>query len=315
MSGQKVFWKSALKASVLLWFLTGAIFTVVVYLNLGALFSEVLPALRAGAFTRASLESLQPIMIFLTFLCVFSWVGFAFIYDRIPLKWGLLKVFAFDAVLSAITFFLIKTQPIVMLLIGPFYEAFANPAFMIVYLAAWSIAYWWLFEFFKKQENDAFGREAIPAPIQKRIIAYVIDEIFLGIVAFAVFILAIIMAIGKGLVLDRLDLGGALSLAGMNFLNILMAVVLFGFLLRCFYFTVIEARFGASLGKQFMKIRVATENGEKIGLQEAFFRNAPKFVPGLDTFLLLEILFIIQSKKQQRLFDRVAETVVVSAGK
>ena len=311
---KKVFWKSALKASILLWFLTSIIFTVFIYLNFSSFVGELLPALRSGGITREGIESAQPVILFITFLCVFSWVGFAYIYDKIPLKWGLLKVFAFNAIISAIEFFLIQSQPIIIAVIRPFYETFTNPPFVIGYLVVWSVAYWRLFEYYKKQEENYLGETVSkPALLQNMIIAYIIDEVFLWLVSAAIVVLSIIALFGKGIILGQWTGENALLAVSMTAIPVVLAVFFFRFLIGCFYWTILEARFGASIGKRLMKIQVVRENGEKIGFQDAFFRNAPKFISGLDTFLILEFLFIIQSKKQQRLFDRVAQTVVVSS--
>ena len=78
------------------------------------------------------------------------------------------------------------------------------------------------------------------------------------------------------------------------------------------YFILPEGRFGVSPGKMIMGLRVLKTNGIKIGYKEAILRNIPKIL-GNSALILVDALLmvLIYRKERQRVFDRVAETIVV----
>ncbi len=73
------------------------------------------------------------------------------------------------------------------------------------------------------------------------------------------------------------------------------------------YFPVTEGRFGQTLGKRLLGLRVLRENGLPIGYKEAFLRRIPFYF----RFTVPDALFIFFRAKRQRAFDIVARTVVV----
>lgn len=76
------------------------------------------------------------------------------------------------------------------------------------------------------------------------------------------------------------------------------------------YFTYLEGSRGATFGKQVFRLRVTKVDGGRIGYREALIRNLVKMFPPL---LVLDALFLLLffSNEQQRVSDRLAETIVV----
>jgi uncharacterized RDD family membrane protein YckC len=75
-----------------------------------------------------------------------------------------------------------------------------------------------------------------------------------------------------------------------------------------FYFPLLEWRWGQTIGKRAMKLRVVTIGGERISLLAAFIRRLPLFMQ----FFPLDALFALFTERHQRAFDMVARTVVTS---
>ena len=73
------------------------------------------------------------------------------------------------------------------------------------------------------------------------------------------------------------------------------------------YFPVLEARFGQTLGKRVLGLRVLKENGLPIGFKEAFLRRLSFYFE----LLPVDALFIPFTEKKQRVFDIIAQTIVI----
>ncbi len=73
------------------------------------------------------------------------------------------------------------------------------------------------------------------------------------------------------------------------------------------YFPLLEGRFGQTLGKRLLKLRVLGTNGLPIGYKEAFIRRLSYYFE----IFWVDTLFIPFSEKKQRAFDVIARTVVV----
>lgn len=86
---------------------------------------------------------------------------------------------------------------------------------------------------------------------------------------------------------------------------ILFGIALFGF--SIIYFPLLEARFGRTLGKYIMKIRVVDENGRPIRLGQAIVRRLSYYFD----LLVLDAIFIPFTDKKQRGLDILAKTIVV----
>lgn len=78
------------------------------------------------------------------------------------------------------------------------------------------------------------------------------------------------------------------------------------------YYIVLEAEIGQTLGKKAVGIKVVTETGDPIDYRASLVRNVLRIVDGL-FFYLVGAIFVYRSADAQRLGDRIANTVVVSA--
>lgn len=76
--------------------------------------------------------------------------------------------------------------------------------------------------------------------------------------------------------------------------------------LGIFYFPLLEAHYGRTLGKHLMRIRVVRESGSPIGLGQAFVRRLSFYFD----MLWVDALFVFFTDKNQRALDIVAKTVV-----
>lgn len=135
--------------------------------------------------------------------------------------------------------------------------------------------------------------------IGKRVGAQIIDIILMGIVFFVV--LTVFGALGGAAGPDS-SVGGAISSIG-----VLLAIGLslgYGFLLEGFWD-------GYTVGKKLLGIKAVNEDGSELSAVDAFIRNIPApFSLGWLAYLVA-LLSMAESDKRQRLFDRLAGTVVV----
>ena len=79
------------------------------------------------------------------------------------------------------------------------------------------------------------------------------------------------------------------------------------------YFTVLQGAYGQTVGKMAVKIKVVKEDGTKIDYVDAFVRTLLLFVDFIPVLFLLGAILIWTSDKKQRLGDRAARTIVVTA--
>jgi uncharacterized RDD family membrane protein YckC len=99
----------------------------------------------------------------------------------------------------------------------------------------------------------------------------------------------------------------SLHLTGAPLLATTVGTALLGIL----YFWIMEAIFGATLGKAFLGIQVRRVTGEGPGFRAAFIRTLARLLDVLPAFYLLGWLFAVLSMKRQRIGDRMAGTVVI----
>ncbi len=122
----------------------------------------------------------------------------------------------------------------------------------------------------------------------KRVIAYIIDAIVIGVVAaVALFILD--------------------TIGFPDWLKGLLALMFF-----YGYFTYLEGTTGQTLGKRAMSIRVVELDGQPISMGASLIRNLLRIVDSI-FFGLVGLVLIIFTQKKQRLGDFAAQTVVVNA--
>lgn len=77
------------------------------------------------------------------------------------------------------------------------------------------------------------------------------------------------------------------------------------------YHTLLEWRYGQTLGKRLVAIRVVRDDGEPLSLRDSTLRNTTRLVDWIPVFYLLGIGIMLISDTQQRLGDRIANTTVV----
>lgn len=90
------------------------------------------------------------------------------------------------------------------------------------------------------------------------------------------------------------------------------ALILMGILLSVMliYFILLEAFFGATLGKVVAEIKVTTSDGGVIGIRAAIVRNLMRFIDGFGVYLVGAFSVILTSRRV-RLGDITAGTVVL----
>jgi uncharacterized RDD family membrane protein YckC len=144
-----------------------------------------------------------------------------------------------------------------------------------------------------------------PTPYQGvaiRFVAILIDYLIIGVISGILAIpllVAAIVNVTNGNV-------SAVSLGPIVALSVVGLVVWF------LYFTLLEGRYGQTVGKMALNIKVVREaDGAPIDYGEAAVRTVLRIIDGLFDYLIGAI-FIWTSDEKQRLGDRVAHTVVVS---
>lgn len=77
------------------------------------------------------------------------------------------------------------------------------------------------------------------------------------------------------------------------------------------YYAVLEALFGATVGKRLAGVRVTDLDGRRIGWRPALYRNLGRLLDALPFLYLLGGIVALNSRRHQRLGDRFAGTLVV----
>ena len=137
--------------------------------------------------------------------------------------------------------------------------------------------------------------------IGRRVLATIIDLVLLGIVG-GLFTApgALIDGLGDGRASEAVS-GVLFSFGGLAALLVTFA-----------YFAIMEGRFGQTLGKMALGIKVVREDGGTIGTREAVLRTLMRIVDGIGSYLVALVVALI-SGENQRLGDMVAKTLVVRA--
>ncbi len=145
-----------------------------------------------------------------------------------------------------------------------------------------------------------------PTPYQGvaiRFVAILIDYLIIGVISGILAIPLLVAAIAVNVTNGNVS---AVSLGPIVALSVVGLVVWF------LYFTLLEGRYGQTVGKMALSIKVVREaDGAPIDYGEAAVRTVLRIIDGLFDYLVGAI-FIWTSDEKQRLGDRVAHTVVVS---
>jgi uncharacterized RDD family membrane protein YckC len=138
------------------------------------------------------------------------------------------------------------------------------------------------------------------AGIGSRFIAILVDCLIWG---FVLFILGVLAAI----IVPALHLFGDVAANwAVGIISLIIFLLLWG------YFALFEAfGNGRTPGKRVAKIRVIHQSGRGINFVEALARNLVRFVDFLPSFFAIGVVAIFLSRRNQRLGDMVAGTLVV----
>ena len=130
----------------------------------------------------------------------------------------------------------------------------------------------------------------------KRLIAFIIDSIIVGVAAVILF----------GITLFPALITNPTSLFNVFDFPLAMGVL---FIL---YSPVAETMYGTTIGKNMLGLKVVTKTGTRPSFEKSFIRNISKIHQIL---LLLDVIggFITSTELHQKYSDRIAETTVVSA--
>jgi uncharacterized RDD family membrane protein YckC len=131
--------------------------------------------------------------------------------------------------------------------------------------------------------------------VGRRFLAVLVDLVILGVIDYV-----ISLAFG-----GAQTGGGSVSVSLTGFPALIVALI------PVFYYIVLEAVMGGTLGKMLLGIRVVTVDGSQIGWGASLVRNLLRIIDGLPFAYILGAILIWTSPHKQRLGDRVAHTVVV----
>jgi uncharacterized RDD family membrane protein YckC len=154
-----------------------------------------------------------------------------------------------------------------------------------------------------------------------RFAATVIDWIVLGIIYWILISIAIGSAFSSFAPIEpvtRGDINATVAQVTAQFAQVsgalmagISAALAITLIVGFFYYTLLEGRYGQTLGKWFCKIKVVKEDGSApIGYGAAAIRTILRIIDGLISYLIGAIL-IWTSEKKQRLGDRLAHTIVI----
>jgi uncharacterized RDD family membrane protein YckC len=146
---------------------------------------------------------------------------------------------------------------------------------------------------------EAATPQLVYVGVGRRLVAVVIDLIVLGVVNG---LIGLIFHSGS-----MTNVNGAISYNSSGPGAALQIIIPF------VYYIVMEAIWGATLGKMMLGIRVVKLDGSPISWGESIIRNLLRIIDYIPYFIpyLLGAIFIWTSPTRQRLGDRVAKTVVV----
>jgi len=146
-----------------------------------------------------------------------------------------------------------------------------------------------------------------PAGIGSRCLAVLIDYLIQGLtiwIGFLLFALLVSENAGSGL-------APHVSASSAYKWGVAIAIAV-PFLLHWGYFALFEAFWnGQTPGKRLMKVRVIQQSGRALGLFESMARNLIRIIDMLPIFYFIGALCVFVSRRQQRLGDMVAGTLVV----
>jgi uncharacterized RDD family membrane protein YckC len=164
------------------------------------------------------------------------------------------------------------------------------------------------FNQFKLQTPESVELEFTLAGIGNRVYALVIDSIVLGLILIFLLITGGIAIFVISDIFNNFGVGD--NKIGLWILAIQLLII---FATYVGYFVFFETVWqGQTPGKRFVKIRVIQDNGRPIQLQQATLRA---LLRPIDDLLFIGVFFIVFGKREKRLGDWVAGTIVIQEEK
>jgi uncharacterized RDD family membrane protein YckC len=152
---------------------------------------------------------------------------------------------------------------------------------------------------FKSRTPESVELDFTLAGIGSRTFALVIDYLFWMIALF-------VLLVSSALLFYALP-----AIDGLKNWVAAVQLLLF-FVVYVGYFVFFETMWrGQTPGKRYAKIRVIRDDGRNVGLQQAIMRSLLRVI---DDLLFIGLVLILFTKKEKRLGDWVAGTVVVQEG-
>ncbi len=150
------------------------------------------------------------------------------------------------------------------------------------------------------------------ASVGKRILAHIIDSIFVGLGALPGIIL---MFVGFAMAASTADSRGQISddaaAGAVGIMFLAYALMFLGGIALWLYNCYLLGRDGATLGKRMMKVKVLDAQGQPLGFGKAFLREIVKQALGGFCFILL--LWPLWDEQKQGLQDKMFGTHVFDA--
>ncbi|GEM_PF-2546111 len=279
---EKLFWRSALKAGIL---------ASAALIPIGVLFDFILgidtsKALLPESGSGTVIALLLILGLYITSIFLFGLYAY---FDRLfPKQRTIVKALIFSSILNSVFYFLEyvlieEGNKIVQVYIDAI-GAIGWLIYMAAMVAMGAVIFSHVFDHYKKKEQAESPPKMASnlAPLILRAFAFLFDN---AIISLAV--LPLVLAFTNGL-------------WAIPAIAIVSA-----------YWVFLEGKYGTTIGKKLVGIKVVKENGGKAGYVEAFLRNLWKLIPWVGLIGLPEALYALVSGKKQRFLDKIAGTAVI----
>lgn len=154
--------------------------------------------------------------------------------------------------------------------------------------------------------SDGLSIQIRPAPVAKRVIAYLIDlSLVIALLYLSIFIAAFVLVVVTGVI----------QAAGITTIpdwvaGLVMGILFIVLFLAIFhgYFWYCEYKYGATIGKRAFGLKVTTLSGGRVSLFQCIVRDLARYI---DCFLLFPGIFCIAlTSRRRRLGDLMVNTMV-----
>ena len=148
-----------------------------------------------------------------------------------------------------------------------------------------------------------------------RFVAILIDWIIIGVITSIINIPLTFGGIMNNVVVTVNNATGQVTVSGGPSAALWGWVGLVGLAVPFLYFTLLQGKYGQSVGMMAVKIKVVNEDGSPIDYGAAAVRTVLTIIDAIPYFVpyLLGAILIWSSDKKQRLGDKVAHTIVIKA--